>query len=101
MPKSKNTGGQSPVFVTEINLKGVGDNMVGFLSQIGWIGDELFTTPEPRIQMKKIFVDIDTDGGNGGGIFIVEVLPDGSNILHSKVNHRQPVCDKVIEFLEE
>ena len=87
--------------IIEINLKGVGDNMVGFLSQIGWVGDNQNTTPSPRIQMEKIFVDVDTDGGNGGGIFVVEILPDGSNILHSKINHRQPVCSKVIEYLED
>ena len=51
--------------------------------------------------MEKIFINADTNGGNGGGVFILEVLPDGSNIFHSKVNHRKPVCDKVIEFLEE
>ena len=87
--------------IIEINIKGVGDNMVGFLSQIGWIGDNPNTTPAPRIQMEKIFVDVDADGGNGGGIFVLEILPDGSNILHSKINHRQPICDKVIEYLED
>lgn len=88
--------------IIEINIKGVGDNMVGFLSQIGWIGDNNnVNTPEPKIQMHRIFVDVDTNGGNGGGIFVVEILPDGSNIFHSKVNHRQPVCAKIIEYLEE
>ena len=66
------------------------------------IGDNpVVNTPAPRIQMEKIFVDVDTNGGNGGGIFIVEILPDGSNIFHSKVNHRQPVCAKIIEYLED
>ena len=91
----------SAMLTVEIDIEDVGDNMVGFLSQIGWIGDNQNTTPAPRIQMEKIFVDVDTDGGNGGGFFIVEILPDGSNIFHSKVNHRQSVCNKIIEYLEE
>ena len=84
----------------ECNPKNVGDNMVGFLSQIGWTKNT-GATPNKKIQMEKIFINADTNGGNGGGVFILEVLPDGSNIFHSKVNHRKPVCDKVIEFLEE
>ncbi len=87
--------------IIKINPKGVGDNMVGFLSQIGWVGDNPNTTPAPRIQMEKIFVDVDSNGGNGGGIFVAEILPDGSNIFHSKVPHRQVVCNKVAECLEE
>lgn len=90
----------SSMAVIKVDPKGVGDNMVGFLSQIGWVGDNQNTTPSPRVEMEKIFVYVDTDGGNGGGIFIVEILPDGRNILHSKVNHREQVCDKVIEYLE-
>ncbi len=80
----------------------IGDNMVGFLSQIGWVGDNPdINTPAPRIQMEKIFVDVDTNGGNGGEVFIWEVaIGQGQNIFHSKVNHRKPVCDKVIEYLE-
>lgn len=74
--------------------------MVGFMSQIGWTEDNS-TSPNKKISMEKIYIDVDTNGGNGGGVFILEVLPDGSNIFHSKVNHRKPVCDKVIEFLEE
>lgn len=84
----------------ECNPKNVGDNMVGFLSQIGWT-ENIGAAPNKKIQMEKIFVDADTNGGNGGGVFVIEILPDGSNIFHSKVNHREPVSDKVIEFLEE
>ena len=83
--------------------KNIGDNMVGFLSQIGWIGDNNnVNTPEPRIQMEKIFVDVDTNGGNGGELFIWEVVNgSGSEIFHNKAPHRYPVCDKVIEYLED
>ena len=54
--------------------------------------------------MEKIFVDIDTNGGNGDEVFIWEVTifdEFGKNLLHSKINHRTPVCNKVIEYLGE
>lgn len=97
----KLTGKDSQILY-EVNPKDVGDNMVGFLSQIGWTGDNPNAdTTITRIAMQKIYVDVDTNGGNGGEDFIWEVaLNSGQNILHSKVNHREPVCDKVIEFLE-
>ena len=89
-----------PIILT-INPKGVGDNMVGFMSQIGWT-EENGESPDKRISFEKICVDVDTDGGNGGGTFIWEVAVGyGAHILHNKVNHRAPVCDKVIEYLEE
>lgn len=88
--------------IIEPKVKKIGDNVVGFLSQIGWIGDNNVNTPEPKIQMHKIFVDIDANGGNGGELFLWEIIVDsGENILHSKIPHRKPVCDKVIEYLEE
>lgn len=89
--------------IIEINPKGVGDNMVGFLSQIGWIGDRPeISTPEPLINMEKIFIDVDANGGNGGGVFLWEVaIENGAKILHNKIHHREPVCNKVIECLEE
>lgn len=40
--------------------------------------------------MEKIYIDVDTDGGNS--------LLDR---LHSKAPHRTPVCNKVIEYLED
>ena len=76
--------------IIEINPKSVGDNMVGFFSQIGWIGDKLNTTPTPRIQIEKIFVDVDTDGGNS--IF---------SRLHSKIPHRTCILQKVCSYLNE
>ena len=90
--------------IIEINPKSVGDNMVGFLSQIGWIGDNNnVNTPEPRIQMERIFVDVDTNGGNSfGGGFVWELLYGfGSEILHNKAPHRIPVCNKIVEYLED
>ncbi len=84
--------------IIEINIKGVGDNMVGFLSQIGWIGDNPdINTPEPRIQMEKIFIDVDTNGGNGNGIPGFEVL----NLLHNKIPHRDDVTKQILYYLCE
>ena len=52
--------------------------------------------------MEKIFVDVDTNGGNGGELFIWEVVNgSGSEIFHNKVPHRTSVCDKVKEYLED
>ena len=90
--------------IIEINPKSIGDNMVGFLSQIGWVGDNQNTTPAPQILMEKIFVDVDTDGGNGGGIFVWEAIMEwllGDALLHSKIPHRTRVAEKIVEFLGE
>lgn len=54
--------------------------------------------------MEKIFVDVDANGGNGGETFIWEALMEwfGDNVLlHSKIPHRIPVAEKIIEFLGE
>ena len=52
--------------------------------------------------MEKIFIDVDTNGGNGGGVFVWEVANGlGSEIFHNKAPHRTPVCNKVIEYLED
>ena len=88
---------------TPMDVKNVGDNMVGFMSQIGWTEDDS-NSPNKKISMEKIFVDVDTNGGNGGELFIWEVtIPGdfGKNILHSKIPHRTKVCEKIIEYLEE
>lgn len=79
--------------------------MVRFLSQIGWTSDNPNSNSAIKIiPMEKIFIDVDTSGGNGGGIFIWEVVGPGDlgkNILHSKINHRTEVCLKVIDYLED
>jgi hypothetical protein len=85
---------------SDFNAKSVGDNMVGFMSQIGWT-ENIGNTPNKKIPMEKIFIDVDTNGGNGGGVFIWEVANGlGSEIFHNKAPHRIPVCNKVIEYLE-
>ncbi len=79
-----------------MDVKNIGDNMVGFLSQIGWIGDNNnVNTPAPLIQMEKIFVDVDTDGGNGNQIPGLEVL----NLLHNKIPHRMDVIKQILNYL--
>lgn len=67
------------------------------------MGDQLLATPEPRIQMEKIFIDVDTNGGNSlDGGFVWELLYGfGDEILHNKAPHRIPICNKVIEYLED
>lgn len=72
-----------------IDIKQVGDNLVGFLSQIGWT-EEGNTSPNKRIQMEKIYIDVDTDGGNS--------LLDR---LHSKAPHRTCIIQKVCSYLDE
>ena len=74
----------------------VGDNMVGFMSQIGWTENE-GDQPTKKIEMEEIFILVDTNGGNGNGILIAEML----NMLHSKINHRIDALEKVIEYLSE
>ena len=95
----------SPQIVYKPNLKSICDNMVGFLSQIGWIGDNNnVSTPEPKVQMHRIFVDVDTNGGNGGESFVWEAIMEwlfDDVLLHSKIPHRIPVIEKTIQFLGE
>ena len=73
------------------------------LQLIRWT-EEGNTSPNKRIQMEKIYIDVDTDGGNGGGVFIWEAIMEwlfGDALLHSKIPHRTPVIEKMIEFLGE
>ena len=63
--------------------------MVGFMSQIGWtetIGD----SPDKRIQMEKIFIDVDTNGGNRL-----------TSRLHDKMPHRECVIKQTHQYLDE
>ena len=63
--------------------------MVGFLSQIGWTNNSN-DSPTKRIQMKKILIIVDADGGNS--------LIDH---LHSKMPHRNSVLKNVMNYLNE
>ena len=77
-----------------INIKKDDDNMVGFLSQIGWTesGQDL---PDKKINMDKIFVFVDSDWGNIPGI---EMIID---MLHNKAPHKIPIMEKVYKYLIE
>ena len=72
-----------------MSVKDVDDNIVSFLSQIGWTNND-GNSPSKKINFEKIFVLIDTNGGN-------TLL----SMLHSKMQHRQPVMNKVLSFLAE
>lgn len=61
------------------------------------------STPNKKISMEKIFIDVDTNGGNGGETFVWEAIMEwlfSDALLHSKIPHRIPVCKKVKEYLE-
>lgn len=74
----------------QFNAAYVRDNVVGFLSQIGWGSLNETSFPTKKINFKKILVNIDTDGGNSL-----------TSHFHSKMPHRIDVINKVIEYLEE
>ena len=59
------------------------------LQLIRWT-EEGNTSPNKRIQMENIYIDVDTDGGNS--------LLDR---LHSKAPHRTCIVQKVCSYLDE
>ena len=61
--------------------------MVGFLSQIGWTEND-GESPQKQIQMEKILVDVDMNGGNS----LI-------SRLHNKIPHRESVIDNIINYL--
>ena len=77
-------------FQHPINVFDIGDNVVEFLSQIGWTSNLFSDSPDKIIDFEKIFINIDTDGGNS----IIDRF-------HSKMPQREEVADKVIEYLTE
>ena len=69
------------------DIKNSDDDLVGFLSQIGWT-ESGSTAPNKRIQMHKIFVDAD----------------EGNSVLarlHNKMPHRNSIMNKVYQYLNE
>lgn len=50
--------------------------------------------------MKKIYIDFDTNGGNGA-MDIDIVGFEALNSFHVKIQHRNVVMNKVKEYLEE
>jgi len=71
-----------------VNSHNLGDNIVGFLSQIGWTEND-GTSPNKTIDFERIFVNVDTNAGN------LEMISH----LHSKMAHRDVVMEKVFEYL--
>ena len=91
--------------IIDINdIKDMGDNVVGFLSQIGWTGDnnldlkDIFF-PRKTIKMEKIILDVDTDGGNGLAIPVLDLAD--YNWLHVKIPHRTEIMRKIYYILDE
>lgn len=79
-----------------VDLSSSGDNMVGLLSQIGWI-ESIDQAPRKKVKMEKIYLDFDTDGGNGQNIAGFELLFK----LHSKIPHRTKVMKQIYNYLNE
>ena len=80
--------------VIPIDLNKAGDNMVGFMSQIGWTENNA-TYPDKKIAMEKIFVLVDSNGGNGNNIPGIEML----NMLHNKAPNRVCIMRQVYNYL--
>ena len=59
------------------------------MSQIGWTRDD-GDTLQKKVTMHKVFVNIDTNGGN-----------DIVDHFHGKMTHRKCVIDCVIAYLLE
>lgn len=74
----------------DMDVQKKGDNIVGFMSQIGWQENSNGDAPNKKIAMEKIYVNFDTNGGNS-------ML----SMLHSKMQHRTEVMSKVFEYLQE
>lgn len=74
----------------QFNAAYVRDDVVDFLSQIGWGSLNETGSPIKKINFEKILVNIDTNGGNSL-----------TSHFHSKMPHRIDVINKVIEYLEE
>ena len=72
------------------NVAYLRDNVVTFFSQIGWSSLNESGLPNKKINFKKTFVNIDTDGGNSL-----------TSHFHGKMPFRKEVTDKTIEYLEE
>ena len=66
------------------SIRSEDDNVVGFLSQIGWTDNDDVDIPNKRIQFEKIYLFVDTDGGNSWG-----------SRLHDKIPHRIKVFEKI------
>ena len=64
------------------------DNLVSFLSQIGWTDDDDVDTPNKRIDCEGIYLFVDADGGNSWW-----------SILHNKIPHRNEVMEKIYDIL--
>ena len=79
-----------------LDVNAFGDNIVGLLSQIGWT-EGYSEKPSKTIKMEKIFLDFDTNGGNGNNIPGLEMF----DMLHNKAPHRTCIMEQVNKYLNE
>ena len=73
-----------------ISSRTISDDTVSLCSQIGWTNFLNDFAPQKKINFKKIFVNVDTNGGNN----VV-------NHFHGKMPHRLPVMERVAQYLGE
>ena len=67
--------------------------MVGALSQLGWSDDDQ-DYPKQKINIEKIFIDMEDNGWN---LELIEL----ANMLHNKIPHREAVMEQVYKYLCE
>ena len=83
------------MLTVEIDIEDVGNNMVGFLSQIGWT-NVFGGVPIKKIHMEKIFVYADKSFDILDEIPIAEMKTK----FHSKVPHRTKLYQTVMSCLQ-
>ena len=98
MYEAKSLYGKCLDYVEEflLDLNVFGDNMAGLLSQIGWT-EGLGEKPSKTIKMEKIFLDFDTNGGNGQNVPGIEAI----FMLHNKIPHRNLIMEQVYTYLSD
>ena len=79
--------------INYMSLSTVGDNVVDFYSQIGWYGETTAGSPLKKVNMYKIFINIDSDGSDFTNNLISH--------FHGKMPHRTIVIEKISEYLGE
>ena len=78
---------------TKQSIKKLDDNVVGALSQLGWSDDDQ-DYPKQKINIEKIFIDMEDNGWN---LELIEL----ANMLHNKIPHREAVMEQVYKYLCE
>ncbi len=104
-PENYNSFADIETFLTNkheklvMDVRDEGDNVVGLMSQIGWTEEGENGRPTKVIPMEKIYIVIDTNGGNGVDCKYLETF--WGSIFHSKIQHRTVVMQQVANYLSE